>query len=213
MKCPGCGIEIQNPGKFCGSCGAKLTQKLCPNGHVMNETDEVCPHCATQRQQKVKTVAPENKGKTLFEINTIAPVSQQKDEIREFKIDKGPSQTTSEVRKTKVVKTESPVATNVLSGWLVSFDRKTEGEDFRIFSSENIIGASPACNIVIDHDTISSRHAAISYREGNFHLRDLGSTNGTFLNGVRLDREIMLSDGDNITFGTFNTLFVRIKRK
>ncbi len=212
MRCPGCGIEIPNPGKFCGSCGAKLSQKFCPNGHVMNENDESCPHCATQRQPKVKTVAPENKGKTLLEINTVAPVSNQKNEIDKFPFEDS-SKSTSDVRKTKVVKRDSVVSGVVLAGWLVSYDRKVEGEDFRIFSTENIIGASPSCSVVIDHDTISSRHAAITYRDGNFYIRDLGSTNGTLLNGIRLDREMMLSDGDNITFGTLNTIFVMIKRK
>ncbi|MCX7959319.1 MAG: hypothetical protein N3B13_09760, partial [Deltaproteobacteria bacterium] len=111
MRCPGCGIEIENPGKFCGSCGAKLTQKICPNGHIMNDTDETCPHCATQRQQKVKTVAPENKGKTLFEINTIAPVSKQQGEMKEFTFDRSPPPVTNvpEIRKTKVVKTDGVI--------------------------------------------------------------------------------------------------------
>lgn len=209
MKCPNCGIEIPNPGKFCGSCGARLTQKMCPNGHIMNENEEVCSQCATQRQQKVKTVAPENKGKTLFEINTIAPTSTP-EPMKEFDFDK---QRSSDVRKTKAVKTDTMSPNVTLSGWLVSFDRRGEGEDFKIFSTENIIGASPASNVHIDYDTVSSKHAAITYRDGNFYLRDLGSTNGTLLNGIRINQEMLINDGDTITFGTFNTIFVRIKRK
>jgi hypothetical protein len=209
MKCPGCGIEIPNPGKFCGSCGARLTQKMCPNGHIMKEDEEVCSQCATLMQQKVRTIAPENKGKTLFEINTIASAPAP-EPMKEFDLNK---QNSSGVRKTKVVKTETMSPDVTLSGWLVSFDRRREGEDFKIFSKENIIGASPACDVQIDYDTVSSKHAAITYRDGNFYLRDLGSTNGTLLNGIRINQEMLLNDGDTITFGTFNTIFVRIKRK
>jgi len=210
MKCPGCGIEIPNPGKFCGSCGAKLSWKVCPNGHIMNETDEVCPQCATQRQPKVKTIAPENKGKTLFEINTTALGVKQGEGLKEFSLN---VKQDSDIRKTKVVKTDDVAGNVVLSGWLVSFDRKSEGEDFRIMSGENIIGASPACNVHIDYDTVSSRHAVINYRDSGFYIRDLGSTNGTLLNGMKLDGEMPLNDGDNITFGTFNTIFIKLKRR
>ncbi|MCX7943004.1 MAG: FHA domain-containing protein [Deltaproteobacteria bacterium] len=213
MKCPSCGIEILNPGKFCGSCGARLVQNLCPNGHVLRDVDEVCPHCATQRQPKIKTITPENKGKTLFEINTVVPLSRSQDEMKEFAPENKAYISSLEGRRTKIVKTESAFTGVVLVGWLVSFDRRLEGEDFKIFSTENIIGASPTCNIVIDQETVSSRHAVISYRDGHFYIRDLGSTNGTLLNGIRLDREMMLHDGDNITFGAFNTIFVSIKRK
>lgn len=212
MKCPGCGIEIVNPGKFCGSCGTRLIQRLCPNGHIMNENDENCPHCATQNVPKVKTISPENKGKTLFEINTFIPTTKQEDEVKEFSPNSKSTQDISEVRKTRVVKTDVIGGGKVLSGWLVSFDRKAEGEDYKVFSTENIIGASPACDIVIDEDTVSSRHAVISYRDGNFYIKDLGSTNGTFLNGVRVINEVLLSDGDWIKFGAYKVVFVRFKR-
>ncbi len=212
MKCPCCGTDIPNPGKFCGSCGTRLAPDMCPNGHVLKEGEKDCPQCATQKVQKVKTIAPSDKGKTLFEINTIAPVVLGKqEEIKEFPFDQQADR--QEVRKTKVVRTESSVSGPMLSGWLVSFERKSEGEDFRIFNCDNIIGAAPVCNVRIDHDSVSSKHAVISYRDGNFYIRDLGSTNGTYLNGIRLDREMLINDGDTITFGLFNSIFCRFKRK
>jgi len=211
MKCPNCGIENSDNAKFCGGCGFKLVQRMCPNGHIMKEGEETCSQCATQRAPKVKTVAPENKGKTLFEVNTLIGSNEKDVPVREFQ--PSPQSSVSDVRKTKVVKTETSSVGPVLSGWLVSFDRRSEGEDFRILSGENIIGAAPACNVRIDCETISSKHAVISYRDGNFYIRDLGSTNGTLVNGMRLDREILLKDGDNITLGTFNTIFVRFNKK
>lgn len=201
MRCPNCGIEIENPRNFCHACGARLAPKMCPNGHIMSESDSVCPQCATTKQPKVRTIAPEDKGKTLFEINTSITPAKNDNAVKEF-----------DVRKTKVVKTEVPEE-KVLMGWLVSYERRPEGEDFRLYSCENTIGASPACNIVIDDDTVSSRHAIITFKEGRFYIRDLNSTNGTFLNGIRLDKEALLSDGDYITFGTFKAIFIQVKRK
>lgn len=205
MRCPNCGAAVPARGKFCGSCGTRLIQKMCPNGHIMKEGEEVCLQCATQ---KVRTVAPSDKGKTLFEINTSTQtISDGQGEMNEPSFEKG------DVRKTKVVGREPSLAAPMLSGWLVSFDRRPEGEDFRIFNCENIIGAAPVCNVRIDHDSVSSRHAVISCRDGNFYIRDLGSTNGTYLNGIRLEGEMLISDGDSITFGVFNSVFCRLKRK
>ena len=49
------------------------------------------------------------------------------------------------------------------------------------------IGRIPAPGqVVLDHPTISRRHAGFESAEGGIVLRDLGSTNGTFVNGVRL---------------------------
>jgi len=209
MKCPNCGMENSDNAKFCGGCGFKLKQRVCPNGHIMKDGEEICSQCATQRAPKVKTIAPEDKGKTLFEINTLSGPASQDSPVKEFMVSPPPS---SDVRKTRVVGTGSSSTAPVLSGWLVSFDRRSDGEDFRILSGENIIGAAPNSSVRIDVDTVSSRHAVISYRDGNFYIKDLGSTNGTFVNGVRIDREVLLKDGDNITFGTFNTTFVRFKK-
>ena len=47
----------------------------------------------------------------------------------------------------------------------------------------------------------SRRHAVVSHREDNYVIRDLGSTNGTFLNGVPLQNEQPLCDGDKIVLG------------
>ncbi|HNU08346.1 MAG TPA: FHA domain-containing protein [Pyrinomonadaceae bacterium] len=51
------------------------------------------------------------------------------------------------------------------------------------------------------NSNISRNHALIEYRDGAFHLLDLGSSNGTTLNGQRVDGDAELNDGDYVTLG------------
>ncbi|MBI2818237.1 MAG: VWA domain-containing protein [Acidobacteria bacterium] len=58
-------------------------------------------------------------------------------------------------------------------------------------------------DIVVPKNTISLKHAVIEFREGNFYLCDLRSTNGTYLNGKKISqsdtvREVVLKHGDKI---------------
>jgi hypothetical protein len=66
------------------------------------------------------------------------------------------------------------------------------------------IGRHAASDLRFDPErdlSVSSRHAAVVLRDGIFTVRDLGSTNGTLVNGVRLSGEHVLADGDVIDFG------------
>lgn len=64
------------------------------------------------------------------------------------------------------------------------------------------IGRDPSNQVVIPDDTFTSRHHAwISYEESYFWLEDLGSTNGTLLNGHPVVKRQVLSAGDKIRVG------------
>jgi pSer/pThr/pTyr-binding forkhead associated (FHA) protein len=65
---------------------------------------------------------------------------------------------------------------------------------------------------VIPHDTVSSQHAEIVFREGAFYLRDLRSRNGTFVNGKQISRpeearEVILRARDRIRFDAYEYEF------
>jgi pSer/pThr/pTyr-binding forkhead associated (FHA) protein len=64
------------------------------------------------------------------------------------------------------------------------------------------IGRHPHNDIVIAHQAVSARHAAIDSDADAVMLEDLGSSNGTFVNGQRVER-IVLRDGDRITLATY----------
>lgn len=65
------------------------------------------------------------------------------------------------------------------------------------------VGRRPENDLCISHNTVSGQHAALLLRDGNLCLKDLGSTNGTLLNGRRLVCGVVepLNDGDVIHFG------------
>ena len=63
-----------------------------------------------------------------------------------------------------------------------------------------VVGRAPTSDIPIIDPTISRRHAEVECRDGSVTVRDLGSSNGTFVNGGRIERA-SASSGDTITFG------------
>ncbi len=70
------------------------------------------------------------------------------------------------------------------------------------------IGSHPSNDIVLDNTTVSRRHATITRKPGSFHLADLGSTNGTFVNGRRVRQPVELHRGDEIKFGSARYAFI-----
>src|SRR5262244_3564571 len=73
-------------------------------------------------------------------------------------------------------------------------------------AQEVILGRSTDCQLQVDDDGISRRHARVGIdQSGQFRVVDLGSTNGTYENGVRVDA-VVLKDGDKIQIGSNTVL-------
>ncbi len=79
---------------------------------------------------------------------------------------------------------------------------------FRVRRDVVTIGRLPECDVVLPDPGVSRRHAEIRASGGRYEIADLGSTNGTFLNGEEV-RTAELSDGDRITLGTTTLEFRR----
>jgi len=67
--------------------------------------------------------------------------------------------------------------------------------------SSVLIGRSPASSLVIDDDYVSSRHARIFSQQGEWFVEDLGSTNGTLVDDVRIDQPTPLRPGTAVRIG------------
>ncbi len=77
----------------------------------------------------------------------------------------------------------------------------TPGATMEISQPQMLIGRDPACDIVISDAEVSRRHARVLISGDTCILEDLGSTNGTFVNGRRISAPHELRPGDTIMMG------------
>jgi len=75
---------------------------------------------------------------------------------------------------------------------------------------ELAIGRSPECPIQLRRTMVSRRHAQVTFRNEEYHLEDLGSTNGTYVNGIKIVKCI-LRNNDQIDIGGVKMLFTEEK--
>lgn len=80
------------------------------------------------------------------------------------------------------------------------------GGRIHIEAAPIIIGRMPECGVVLSDPNVSRRHAEVLRVNEAFIVRDLGSTNGTKVNGAPV-REQYLQSGDNITVGSTTIVF------
>jgi hypothetical protein len=79
--------------------------------------------------------------------------------------------------------------------------------DFSFSGGRVTIGSASENRLVLDNETISRRHAILDVNEGSCRLSDAGSTNGTFVNGRRVNGAMSVRDGDELRFGALSYVF------
>lgn len=65
----------------------------------------------------------------------------------------------------------------------------------------NSIGRNVNNSIYVEDDFVSATHAMLTFRGRSWFVEDQGSTNGTYVNGHRIERPVALSFGDEVTVG------------
>jgi pSer/pThr/pTyr-binding forkhead associated (FHA) protein len=84
--------------------------------------------------------------------------------------------------------------------------------DYTLIEKEPMVGAErrvesgstigrEGCDITVSDPDASRRHAKVAIDDGQLSIEDLGSTNGTFVNGERIDQPRRLGDGDEVRIG------------
>ncbi len=94
-----------------------------------------------------------------------------------------------------------PAAAPPVAPAAVRYVLRGPGVDAELDEGTLVIGRSRRCGIVLTDPNISRQHAELRLQSGSIVLRDLGSTNGTRLNG-RAVRETAVRPGDRIELGT-----------
>src|SRR2546423_11397336 len=80
------------------------------------------------------------------------------------------------------------------------------GQRYEI-KDEVTLGRSPSCEIPLEDSKVSRRHAKVFVKEGQTRITDLGSRNGTVVNGEKIEGEAILLPGDRVQVGDSTILF------
>ena len=81
------------------------------------------------------------------------------------------------------------------------------GRVYKVDREVMIIGRNPDCDLVLEPKSVSRRHAAIVHRSGDYVLKDIGSTRGTYVNGLRLTQPVVLKNGSIVQVGEIQLTF------
>ncbi|CAN5777624.1 hypothetical protein BH23GEM9_BH23GEM9_25970 [soil metagenome] len=167
--------------------GMQKTQKICENGHEMDPVWEVCPYCPSDRRSAAGN-----------------PALARTIKVDDYAAPPPPSPPTAPApRRTEIM--DVPPGIDAI-GWFVATTGDDKGTAHRISGDRTTIGAAMDCDVEIHGAHVSDRHASLRFREGEFTLTDLDSTNGTFVNGDRISQR-KLEDGDRVGFGSTQWVF------
>lgn len=84
---------------------------------------------------------------------------------------------------------------------LILSESKPSPTEYELTKSEIIIGRDPDVDITIPSPIVSRRHARLTRDGDGYMIEDLGSSNGTFINGQRVSERKLLRSGDQVRFG------------
>ncbi|MFC1820532.1 FHA domain-containing protein [Thermodesulfobacteriota bacterium] len=111
--------------------------------------------------------------------------------------------TTEEIAK----RTFSGEISTKLHAYLKVIDSEERGKHIELGETEVIIGRSPECGLQISVKNVSRKHARILYRNEEYRIEDLGSTNGIYINGIKVAK-CVLKNRDLIEIGEMKMIFI-----
>lgn len=94
-----------------------------------------------------------------------------------------------------------------MGGWLQIRKEHSLVANSHLTGSRMVIGRSPDCDVVLASDSVSRQHAELVAHGDAWSVRDLGSRNGTGVNGIRIQGERALQPGDVVQIDVFEMLY------
>ena len=166
---------------YCTSCG-----------HRNPDDARFCSQCGT------RLVTPAATGE---------PAAPQEDDPSATMTFRAPPQ--QEVPEERPLNAEDAAAVDALpsgSALLVVQRGPSAGSRFLLDTDEVTAGRHPDSDIFLDDVTVSRRHAEFRRRPDGYHVADVGSLNGTYVNRDRID-EVLLQGGDEVQIGKFRLVY------
>lgn len=115
--------------------------------------------------------------------------------------DEAPTEVLSPVTVTKVPPYGGVAELVVTSG-------HRSGMRFELVGDRVTVGRHPDSDVFLDDITVSRRHVVLEMGPAGHVLRDVGSLNGTYVNGGRIDGEVIMRGGDELQVGKFKLLYL-----
>ena len=178
----------------CGSCGAPFLYEVGASGAAEGST---CPRCGarvTASPIPAPAIETMSVAEAIASLGSPAGLDPYRTGTIVLEPEATPSATPEQAAQSVEVK---------VKGFLTQLGLPPDEADFRLRGGVTVVGRQVG-DLVVDDPSISARHFQIEERGGQFFLRDLGSSNGTFLN-EREVRSAPLQSGDRIQAGS--TLF------
>jgi pSer/pThr/pTyr-binding forkhead associated (FHA) protein len=112
-----------------------------------------------------------------------------------------------DVKATPLAEVTSGGADAITIAELLTKKGPTAIQRFRLNDSRSIIGRHPEAAICLDSLAVSRTHTQIECDEGAYFVADMGSSNGTYVNGERIDGRVLLRTGDRLEIGPYEFEF------
>lgn len=187
MKCPTCSCNIPDYAGFCAFCGERVNRcREC--GHVYPNDVEFCGHCGNMLDDEDSPSfsraesADGARAAAIFETAPGRPGPNMNGGNPTFKL---PAQSEE----------------NDLSVYGFLYEPEEPMNRFCLREGDNTLGAGHNNDIIIDKPAVSWNHALLICRNSKVFLQDSASTNGTYVNGKRIERPCQLHNNDAIRFG------------
>jgi hypothetical protein len=182
--------------------------RYCEKGHPMDANWTTCPYCDAEKRKNDKSIIRDNTKSDQIKTGETTQRSTAMEQGRTkigMDLPEEPRGTTrADTSPLEVPERKGVARERRITGVLVTFSHRYQGELFILYEGRNVVGSGSSCDVSINSDRLmSGEHAMILCRAGRDELHDMLSTNGTFLNEEYVGRKgADLADGAMIRTGS-----------